>query len=605
MLSTPRSLQREDQTPAHQWQLTDIFADWDAWESAFADVEAGIVELSALQGTLAQGALALRHVLDRSARLDESSERVYWYPALASDQDTRSNDVAAKKQRAALLLNRIRAANAWVQPEILALGQTLVTVWLDSDAGLALYRFLLEELFRQHEHVLDASGEQLLALAAPHGEAVKEAFGALSTADMRLPAISLASGESLQLTHQRYHTVLHTSHVQEDRRAAFLALYGEFARSLNTFAALYQGVCQRDWFYARARNYESTLAAALDDKAVPTEVVTNLIDATFAAAEPLRRYYRLRQRHSGLKSVHLYDGSFPIVEFDYRIGYEEAVDHVVASVAMLGEDYQCTMRKAFDARWIDVYENDGKRSGAYSAPVYGVHPYMLMNYDDTLSDMFTLAHEMGHSMHTVLSHARQPYIYAHYTIFVAEVASTLNEALLLDHLLEAVKEPRERIALLQRAIDSIAGTFYTQVLFAAYELDAHRRVEADQPLTAEILDEIYFARLQALYADAVVLDPEHRHTWARIPHFYRSPFYVYQYATCYASAAHLMESLRSEGAPARDRYLKLLASGGSARPMDQLRVAGVDLAKPQTVGAVPRRMDLLIDQLELALRALD
>jgi oligoendopeptidase F len=330
--------------------------------------------------------------------------------------------------------------------------------------------------------------------------------------------------------------------------------------------------------------------------------VENLIETTREGTAPLRRYYELRRRMLDLDQFHLYDAFVPLVDTDQRYPYQEAAEHVVASVAPLGEDYRAELRRAIDERWIDVYENDGKRSGAYSAPVHGVHPYVLMNYQDTRTDMFTLAHELGHSMHTVLSHASQPFVYAHYTIFVAEVASTLNEALLLDHLLDRTEDPHERVLLVQHAIDSIASTFYTQVLFADFELRAHREVEAERPLTADSLEQIYGELMDAYYGDAVEKDPAYRLTWARIPHIYRTPYYVFQYATCFASAATIGRALSEEDPSrreaTRERYLELLRSGGSAHPMDQLRRAGVDLGKPDTIAAVITRMDDLVGILE-------
>jgi oligoendopeptidase F len=302
-----------------------------------------------------------------------------------------------------------------------------------------------------------------------------------------------------------------------------------------------------------------------------------------------------------LPSYQVYDFSIPLVSFDKKYHYEDVLDWIVESVGTLGSDYQQRLRTGFDGGWIDVYENEGKRSGAYSAPVYGTHPYMLLNYTDTLDDVFTTAHEMGHSMHTILSHETQPFIYSNYTIFVAEVPSTLSEALLLEFMLARSTDPIERIVLLQHAIDNITGTFYTQVLFADYELRAHRLAEQDQPITAEILTETYTQLLKDYYGDAVDLNPLTGLTWARIPHFFNSPYYVYQYATCFASAARIAQEIMNGGAgaaAARERYLTLLRSGGNDYPMEQLRKAGVDLSQPDTVRAVVDQLDGLVGRLE-------
>jgi oligoendopeptidase F len=425
---------------------------------------------------------------------------------------------------------------------------------------------------------------------------------------MKFPEITLAGGERVTLSYGQYRALLETNRRQEDRAAAYRAFHKSFADNQNTYAALYNGVLQRDWFHAQSRGYRSTLEAALHGNNIPTTVVENLIESTKAGTEPLRRYHRLRKRVLGLETYHNYDSAIPIVDLDRKYPYDDVLEWLPASVAALGREYQHHMREALEGRWIDVYENPGKRSGAYSAPVYGVHPYMLLNHNDTLDAVFTLAHEMGHSMHTMLSNAHQPFVYSAYTIFVAEVPSTLSEALFLDYMLARTTDERERIVLLQHAIDGIAGTFYTQVLFADYELQAHRLVEDGRPVTGEGLGEIYFNLLKTYYGDALDYDELSRVTWARIPHFYSTPYYVYQYATCFASSAQLMNHLTSgseaDRAAAIDRYLTLLKSGGSDHPMTLLQRAGVDLSKPETVRAVVDQLDRLVTQLEREINAL-
>jgi oligoendopeptidase F len=392
-----------------------------------------------------------------------------------------------------------------------------------------------------------------------------------------------------------------TSRSQADRRAAFRGHYSTFAATLNTYAALYHAVCQRDWFHARARGYATTLDAALHANNIPRTVVENLIATTRQGVEPLRRYHRLRRRALGLDRYYSYDFSIPLVEWERRFAYADVLAPVLDSVAVLGEDYQTRMRQALGSRWIDVYENEGKRSGAYSATLYGVHPYMLLNWSDTLEDVFTLAHEMGHSMHTLLAHERQPFVYSNYTIFVAEVPSTLSEMLLLEHLLARATTREERMVLLQHAIDGITNTFYTQVLFADLELAAHRRVEEDEAITADVLGALYRERFEAFYGDSADIEDLSPVLWARVPHFFNMPYYVYQYATCFASAASLIREMRGEDpgrSAARERYLTLLGAGGSDQPMRLLQRAGVDLGEPSTVQAVVDQMDGLVTRLE-------
>jgi oligoendopeptidase F len=477
---------------------------------------------------------------------------------------------------------------------------------MEADEGLALYRFAIENLFHEQEHVLDEKGERLLSYAGRFNTAPHDSYAAMTTADMRFPTIALASGEQVTLTYGQYRKLLETSRRQEDRAAAYRSFHQTYADHQNTYAALYNGVLQRDWFHARARGYTSSLEAALHGNNIPTSVVENLIAETKSSVEPLRRYHRLRRRALGLETYRLFDIFVPLVEHDVKYPFDEVGAWIVDSARPLGRTYQRRVQEAFDGRWIDVFENAGKKSGAYSAPVYGTHPYMLLNYNETLDAVFTLAHEMGHSMHTWLAHEAQPFVYAGYTIFVAEVPSTLSEALFLDFMLERATTSHERAVLLQHAIDSIAGTFYAQVLFADFELQAHRLVEQDQPITADTLNGIYAALLKEYYGDVIDDDEMSRLTWARIPHFFSTPYYVYQYATCFASTARLMQDIRSldesRRSEAVERYLSLLRAGGSDYPMELLKQAGVDLSRPDTVRAVAAEIDMLVGRLEQEVR---
>jgi oligoendopeptidase F len=585
-----------------KWNLDDIFHSWEEWTAAYETLEKGIDRYAAIKGTLSQGPERLLEAFTLSEELGQLAYRVWYFPSLRYDEDQRDNSVSARRQQVQLLFARWKQAESWFNPELLSIPLETVRGWMDRMEPLRLYRFAIEDLYRQQEHVLDEDGERLMSLASRLASAPNEAYSALSTADVKYPTIKLSTGEEVVISYGQYRAILATRRQQADRAAAFEALHSTYQSSLNTYATLYNAVCQRDWFQARARGYKSTLEAALHGDNIPTDVVENLITSTRAGVEPLRRYHRLRRKALGVGSYQVYDFSIPLVTFDRKYEYEDVLERIVTSVAPLGSDYQGMMRDGFTGRWIDVYENDGKRSGAYSAPVYGTHPYMLLNYTDTLDDVFTLAHEMGHSMHTILSHRTQPFIYSSYTIFVAEVPSTLSEKLLLDHMLERSTDAAERIVLLQHAIDNIAGTFYTQVMFADYELRAHRLVEQDQPITADVLTEAYTELLRDYYGDALDLHSLTGLTWARIPHFFNSPYYVYQYATCFASAARLakeiMEGSEADRAAARQRYLDLLKSGGNDYPMEQLKKAGVDLSQPDTVAAMVSQMDSLVTRLE-------
>jgi oligoendopeptidase F len=588
--------------PRYQWDLTSICQSWDEWHAAYMKLDQAIAAFPAFQGTLAQGPERLLAAFTALDAMGALSYRVWYFAALHYDEDQRNNEINARRQQVQILFAKQQQASSWFNPELLAIPIATVRRWLDANRELAVYRFAIESLFHEQEHVLDEPGERLMSYAGRFNSVPHDSYSALTTADVKFPSIVLSDGSKVTLTYGQYRALLETNRNQDDRANAYRTFHQAFADNQNTFAALYNGVLQRDWFHARARDYKTTLDAALHGNNIPTSVVENLIAVTKQGVEPLRRYHRLRRRVLGVSTYRLYDVFIPLVEHAARYAYDEVGAWIIDSVAPLGRDYQQNVRSAFEGRWIDVFENSGKRSGAYSAPVYGAHPYMLLNYNETLDAVFTLAHEMGHSMHTLLSHQTQPFVYAGYTIFVAEVPSTLNEALFLDLMLERARSRDERIVLLQHAIDSIASTFYTQVMFADYELQAHRLVEQDQPVTADVLNTIYASLLDAYYGDVIDKEEISKVTWARIPHFFSTPYYVYQYATCFASTARLMQAIRSkepgEREDAVNRYLNLLRAGGSDYPMNLLARAGVDLSQPDTVRAVATELDALVARLE-------
>jgi oligoendopeptidase F len=593
---------RESLDPRFTWDLSAIFSAWSEWEAAFKQLDDGVARFRGFEGTLAQGPGRLLEALCQQDDLGQLAYKVWYYASLQYDQDQRDNMVNARRQRVQLLIARWHQATSWFNPELLRLPFDLVQTWMRELSDLELYRFFIEDLFRQQEHVLDESGERLLSLASRLGSVPHDVYAALSTADARFPTITLSTGESVQVSYGQYRKLLATCRRQSDRRAAYEALYDTYGGTLNTYAALYNGVMQREWYEARARGHKSALEAALFGNNIPAAVVENLIQETKAGVEPFQRYHQLRKRVLGLKDYFVFDAFVPLVNVDVQYRYEEVLDWITESVRPLGDDYVARVGMAFKGRWIDVYENVGKRIGAYSAPVYGAHPYMLLNYNDTLDAVFTLSHEMGHSIHTLLSHETQPFVYAGYTIFVAEVPSTLSEALLLEFMLKRASTREERIVLLQHAIDGIVGTFYNQVLFADFELEAHKLVEQDQPITSEVLSNIYARLLDEYWGDALSADIRAQLTWARIPHFFQSPFYVYQYATCFASTAKLMKDIGGANASGREagvrRHLDLLRAGGSDYPMNLLARAGVDLSQPETVRAVVEQLNGLVTRLE-------
>lgn len=587
----------------YKWDFSAIYPDWTAWEAAMKDMDAKMDAYAARKGTLASGPQALLEASLASDQIGKEAYKLYRYPQLQRDVDMRNQEIAGRFQRVGALFAKFGTATAWFTPELLAIPQATVERWIAETPALQPYAFSLLDNYRQQAHVLDEKGERLLSLGSRFNQTPAAIFQELSTSDIKFPKITLSDGKEVTLSPGPYQQILSTNHLQADRAKAFEAHIGTYSATSNTYAAIYNSVLQRGWFSAQARNYPSTLDAALHGNAIPTAVVETLIDTARNGTGPLRRYFRLRQRLLGLESYHLYDGFIPVFKSDKTYPYDSIREFVTRSVEPLGSGYVNRFREFVSGGRIDVYESPGKRSGAYSAGVYGVGPYLLLNYNDTLDAVFTFAHEAGHALHTVLSDETQPFVNASYTIFVAEVASTTNERFLLEHLLASTEDPKERFLLLQHAVDAIRDTFFTQVLFADFELQAHRRVERGEPITVEILGDLYLKLLQDYYGDAVTIDPQYRYTWTRIPHFYNTPYYVYQYATCFASSAQLFREMTTGSAESRaaatERYLTLLRSGGNDHPMNQLRKAGVDLTQRATVQAVVDQLDSLVTQMEV------
>ncbi|HEX7343009.1 MAG TPA: oligoendopeptidase F [bacterium] len=596
---------RSDIADRYKWNLTDIYPDWKTWEADLNKLQDLIDQFVALKGTLAQGPEQVLQAMRISDEMGRAIDHVYRYASLSLDLDQRNNDINANMQQVRITWSKFSTALSWFNPELLTLPKETMMAWMDQNKDLNLYRFALSDLYRQQEHVLDENGERLLSYFSRVSSTPDEVFNALSTADIKFPTITLPSGQEVQLTPATYQGLLSTDRDRADRQAAFKAHLATYADNANTYAAIYNSILQRDWAEAQARNYATTLDASLFGNSIPTSVYENLINTVKRGTAPLRRYYDLRKKALKLDAIDLYDGRIPLVDFDKKYEYDDAVKDVIEAVKPLGKTYQDRVSAGLNSRWVDVYESEGKTPGGYSSGVYRVHPYILMNYNNTIEEVFTLAHEIGHGLHSILSQETQPYVYSGYTLFVAEVASTMNEALLLDYLLDKSKDPKERIMLLQRSIDNILGTFFTQVLFADFELQMHRMVEQGEPITAEVLSKTYYDLLKAYYGDSAELDELYRLTWARIPHFYERPYYVYQYATSFAASAWLAQSVMSPDKQKRDaaldRFTTLLKSGGNNYPMEQLKKAGVDMSQPEVVQAVLDRTNDLVGRLEAEL----
>ena len=602
--SAPKPItQNRSEIPAqYRWDFSPIYGSWAEWEAAMATLVTKMDAFAARKGSLSSGPAAVLSAYQAFDDIGMLQYKVYRYPQLQRDVNTRDQDVAGKFQRVGAVFAKFGTATAWFTPELLKVPQATMAQWIRDTPALQPYQFSILDNYRQQQHVLDEQGERLLSLASRFSQTPTATFQELSTSDIKFPKVTLSDGKEITLSPGTYQSLLQTNHLQADRAKAFEAFLATYAATVNTYAAIYNGVMQKGWFTAQARNFPTTLDAALDGNAVPPAVVSTLVDTVRAGTAPLQRYAKLRKKLLGLDTYHLYDSFIPIYKTSATYPYDDAKKTVLQSVAPLGADYTAKYQKFLAGQQIDVYENEGKRSGAYVAGVYGVGPYMLLNHSDTQDDVFTLAHEGGHAMHTILSHEAQPFVTSDYTIFVAEVASTTNERFLLNQLLQTTTDPKERFLLLQHAVDAIVGTFYTQVLFADFEMQAHKLVETGQPVTAAVLNSLYSGLLKTYYGDAVTVDESYQYTWSRIPHFFNSPYYVYQYATCFASSAKLFKDMTT-GTPAGQaaataRYLELLRSGGNDHPMEQLKKAGVDLSQRATVQAVVDQMEELVTQME-------
>ncbi len=606
LLAAPK--ERADIDDKYKWNMSDIYSDWNAWEQDLQRLEGLMDGYSELKGTLSAGPESLLRAFTMREELSLIADRVQTYAGLIRAIDNRDNEVYAKLQQVQILFSKFGTATSWFAPEMLAIPwETMETLFADNPE-LAPYRFGVEDLYRQQAHVLDEKSERLLSYFSRFSGNPGNVYDQLSTADIQFGTIILSTGEEVQISEGEAGRIFATSRIHEDRKAAFLERNGTYNKNINTYAASYDGICQRDWAFAQARNYESTLEATLERNNIPVDVYLNLLEQGRAGTAPLQRYHKLRKEALKLDEYDGYDSAIPVIDFEKDYDYDGVARMVQESIKPLGRSYSQKQVQAFSPGWVDVYETPGKTTGAFSAGLYGVHPYMLLNYTNTLNDVFTLAHEMGHTVHTMLANEAQTFSNSGYTLFVAEVASTMAEAHLLEYMLEESEDSQERLVLLSHAIDNIAGTFYTQVLFADYEYQVHKLVEEGQPITADVLNRVYHDVLVTFYGDSMDNHELYDITWARIPHFSAVPYYVYQYATSYAASASLFkqmnEGTRKSKKQARANYINLLKSGGSDYPVEQLKQAGVDMTQPEAVQAVIDNMDDLVNRYEKELKKL-
>lgn len=595
---------REQVEEQNTWNLGDLFSEDAEWEKGNNELSVMCKELSEWKGRTLENSDTLYEFLELFEKAGMLAGRVYVYAHQKYHQDTTNPTYQGMSERATAALNQFSSAIAFFQPEVLTLEQEEFNNIFDhckarmDDKRIAGFERYFSEIFRQKEHSLSGEMEELLANARESLKASDSIFSMFNNADIKFPVISLEDGKKVEITHGRYSSLL-KSQDRRVRKEAFEGLHGQYKRFENTLATTYGANVKSDIFYAKTRKYPSALAMALDESHIPEEVYTNLIQVVRENLSVLHRYMKVRKNALGVEALHLYDVYVPMVEgVDEKISFEQAKEMVLDGLKPMGEEYLKLLQEGFSNRWIDVYENAGKRSGAYSWGCYGVHPYVLLNHQDDLNSVFTLAHEMGHALHSYYSNKNQPYVCADYEIFVAEVASTCNEALLIHDLLEKTEDKKKKAYLLNYYLEQFRTTLFRQTMFAEFEWKAHEMAEKGEALTAETLNAMYHQLNVDYFGEETVIDEAIDVEWARIPHFYNS-FYVYQYATGYSAAIALSAKILKEGMPAVNAYIgEFLCKGGSKDPIDLLKGAGVDLSKKEPIQAAMDVCNDLLDQIE-------
>lgn len=585
-MMTDRKLNtREEADARYKWAIEDLYKDDEDWKRDYELLKSRIPELTKFRGRLGESAEVLLSMQKLSDELNQLLEKVYVYANQRLHENTDNSTYQNLASQAQGLLVELSESLSFVEPELMELPDGIIETFLDENEELLVYRQYFENIIRQKKHVLPTEQEQLLAAMGEVAESPKDIFSMFNNADIRFPEITGEDGHPVQVTHGRYMSLMQSRNRQV-RKDAFEAMYGVYGDWRNTLAAMYRANVKQEAFLAKAHKYTSDLEAALDGSHIPVKVYEQLIEAVHESMPLMYRYMKLRKKLLGVEELHMYDLYVPVIEQDHsEIPFEQAKKTVLEGLAPMGEEYLHLLREGFDHGWIDVYENQGKRTGAYSWGAYGTHPYVLLNYQGTLHDVFTLAHEMGHALHSWYSDEHQPYIYAGYRIFVAEVASTCNEALLIHYLMEQSKkagDQKKTMYLMNYFLEQFRTTLFRQTMFAEFEKITHGLQEQGETLTADRLCEIYYDLNKLYFGEEICVDQEIAMEWARIPHFY-TPFYVYQYATGFSAAIALSKQILEQGAPAVEQYKKFLKGGSSMYPLELLKMAGVDMEQKAPV----------------------
>ncbi|WP_094607263.1 Oligoendopeptidase F, plasmid [Sporomusa silvacetica DSM 10669] len=600
MSEASTALPTRDQIQAeYKWQVEDIYANEELWQTDFTNIKKDLPKIVEYKETLSQSASRLAACLTLRDEISIVADKLLAYARLHRDENTANAKYQALVGKIEGLLAELGTATSFIEPEILAMPDTVLASFRLEQA-LADYNFYFDNLTRQKQHVLSPNEEEILSRSTETTQAAENIFNMLAHADMTFPDITDEDGKVITLSEGRYRSLIMSADRQV-RKNAFTGLFGSYNSLRNSFAATLTGNVKKNIFYARTRKYASTIESALSDGNIPLSVYTNLLTTVNNNLEPLHRYIALKKKVLKLDTIHMYDLYTPLAqEVKFNITYPESLQLVRDGLAPLGPEYTTLLNKGLTSGWIDVYENKGKQTGAYSWGVYGVHPFVLLNYNDRLEDVSTLAHEMGHAIHSYYSQATQPYATSQYTIFTAEVASTTNEILLNDFLLKTTTDRQKKLYLINQYLEMVRATVYRQTMFAEFEKGIYYKSEEGETLTADLLDEIWHTLNAKYYGPEMVVDAEIDVEWARIPHFYMD-FYVYQYVTGYAAATTLAEKMLHEGASAQQRYIEFLKSGGADYPITILKNAGVDMSTSQPVELTLAKFSTMLDELELLL----
>jgi oligoendopeptidase F len=588
---------RQEIQQKYKWDLESVYADDAGWEKDFAKVKELSEQIKGYSGRLGEGAKTLLECLKLRDEIMVLGAQVIVFANLRRDEDTANAKHQGMADRAGSLGVELHTAVSFIEPELLSLEDGVVSGFLSEEPGLAEYRHYLNNVLRRKPHTLSPREEQLLAMAGELDDAPYNIFSMLNNADMRFPEICDESGEKVELSHGRFIKYMQ-SQDRKVRRQAYEAMYTTYGKVINTLATSLNGKIKGGMFFAKARNFASSREAALFEDNIPVSVYDNVIDTINANLEPLHRYVSLKKRVLGLEQISMHDIYAPLVaEAKLEVPFAAGKEMVLTALAPLGSEYVRDAGKAFTQGWIDVYENKGKRSGAYSWGTYSTKPFMLLNYDDTLNSASTLAHELGHSMHSYYSRSTLPPSTAEYPIFLAEVASTLNEALLNDHLLKVTTDKQKRLYIINEYLETIRGTVYRQTLFAEFEKEIYARSEAGRPMTNEDFSALWLELNKKYYGPEMEVDDLIGMEWARIPHFYYN-FYVYKYVTGFAAATCLAQNVLAGDQEATGRYLQFLKSGGSDYPLNILKAAGVDMTEPKPLVTTLQVFSKLLAELE-------